>query len=477
MKRHKSLLAFLASLSLLLPPPVVQASEINIDLESSGRLEYNIDDAGNPDILITINDLQKLSTTVTEYETNVRKKWLEAFQYNGINFDNDFNAKLQDSGKDWSEMTIHKLSEGLKHLPQSWCKNVNSKHTQLSINTQESSADAVSPLSITGSVEYKLNIPKGWREREAIIDLTDIYREAMAAWSDSGFQDEHAKKVYHIHSAAQTNDTHEHAYNYVCNSYASDTSTNTTIGGCYTIPIKHHHYGSDSSGGGCYTKYIRHDHVGGTGASQGGANTCYTTALYHKHSTSSTTDQSTSQNAGTTSSQSKSGGCFTQNNSYWQNKGNYCKWENDGTEVGDKDDPDHSYKDWKKCKYCGDRQWCNAANCHESSCKIHNGGKNCSGKRIIKYDLNCGKDQTSVENWRLSCTLTPGPQVYNFYQSNLRALGLGDSYQGTDCPHYEGKIMKYACTRSYNCTELETMGSGNGCGKVAHQLLSMTVTF
>ena len=67
--------------------------------------------------------------------------------------------------------------------------------------------------------------------------------------------------------------------------------------------------------------------------------------------------------------------------------------------------------------------------------------------------------------------------MYNFYQSNLRALGLGDSYQGTDCPHYEGKIMKYACTRSYNCTELETMGSGNGCGKVAHQLLSMTVTF
>lgn len=467
---------------LILPPPRVQANEITVNLEGKGRLEYDLDADNDNEVVITQADLTQLSQKITEYEQDVRKIFLEAFQSKGINFDNNKNPKLQPSGKTWQELTVFNLTQGLRNLPESWCKNVNSSHMHLTVNTTESVADAVSPKDISGTVEYKLLVPKGWRTDDKVIDMTDIYREAMTAWQDPLFQNEHATKTYHIHSTSSTGETHTHPYNYSCSNYASDSSTVDARvfpggSGCYTIPILHHHYGNESTGGGCYTKCLRHDHVGGTGVSQGGANTCYTQANYHKHSTSSTSATSTSQNAGPTGSQNSSGGCFTQNNSYWQNKGRPCVWVGDGTEIGDSSDPEHNYKDWKKCKYCGDRAWCNAANCHESSCKIHNGSSDCTGKKITKYDLSCGKDQTSVVGWNLTCTKTPGPQKYNYYQSNLPSCGLGDSYTGTDCPDYEDKTMKYACTRSYNCTSLEKWGSGDGCGKTAHQLLSLTVVF
>lgn len=226
--------------------------KITINLESHGRLEYNQDNQNSPDIVITEKDLTTLSNSITQYERNVRKQLLESFQTLGVNFNNSNKAVLASSGKSYEELTVGQLTTGLQELPRSLCQSSN-KHVGIKVTGNDSAITADNVARVSGNVMYKLCIPKGWRDKEVLIDLSDIYKQAGLAWQNTTFQNSHAKKVYHVHSLTSDHDTIELGYNIPTPSpMYPDGYLTPEPTGCFTTPVYHTHIKDAWELGGCY---------------------------------------------------------------------------------------------------------------------------------------------------------------------------------------------------------------------------------
>lgn len=229
----------------------------------------------NQDVILEANDLHKLSETIINYDKEVKGKWQSALRSLGVNFDANKHATLQSNPI--RDLTIHELDLGTRDIPRSWCSDA--VHTNLRV----SSGEVISVVH--DKYDYKLTIPKGWRERQVVVDLTPIFEEGRARATEQVFiQKGEIVFTHHVHSTTRRNDTCT-SFDRVTFSKAGlpETPIQVPLGaevqGCFARreTVYHHHSGNQYTGGTCYaevaytgrcTGYLtvgqRHDEPGNT---------------------------------------------------------------------------------------------------------------------------------------------------------------------------------------------------------------------
>lgn len=154
------------------PPPISKATEVNVDVEGVGRLEYN------KDVIIDSADLYHLRDTIIKYDKDVKTQWKSAFKSLGVYFDANNEATLN-SNPDRA-LTIGQLTQGLRSILRSRLNN--NKHTNIVIGSSEQIVSIVEKKQ-----DYKVYIPKGWRNESLTLDLKQVFNEGMAQGTITNF--------------------------------------------------------------------------------------------------------------------------------------------------------------------------------------------------------------------------------------------------------------------------------------------------
>lgn len=154
-----------------------------MNLESRGRLEYDIENDGTLEVILQRDDLDSLYIAIHKYEENVRKVWLKAFQSNGMNFDDSNTVQLQPTGKTWDKLTIGNLANGLENLPES----KPSSGTNITIGVD---GKLMLPTgNMVANPQFSIKIPKGWVYSDLTFDLSALYKKgAEDAYTKIGVQ-------------------------------------------------------------------------------------------------------------------------------------------------------------------------------------------------------------------------------------------------------------------------------------------------
>lgn len=260
-------------------------------MRSYGRLEYDQDDAGNPDVLIDKQDLTALYSAIQKYDLQSKQELYNAFKFLGVGFDSNGSTRLGNMALSYDKYNMSQYVNGVRTIPRSWLTG--GQNVTLTDNRTANLSISASK-TYNAPVKYTLTVPKGWREQQTVVDLSDIYVKAGQLWTEQTFRDKHTDFTHHIHSNSSTSATGRSSTGVEadCNpggildgdKQAGNSVGVTTKGGCFNGEFKHwHDYTShaynasetkDTAGrpgwakaqsgyrsptkGGCYT--VRHNH-------------------------------------------------------------------------------------------------------------------------------------------------------------------------------------------------------------------------
>ncbi len=238
-----------------------------------------------------------------------------------------------------------------------------------------------------------------------------------------------------------------------------------TGGGCFGEKIYHIHKGNETSGGECYNSPVYHEHTGNT-QTWGG---CYNSPVYHLH----------------TGDENSGGACYEpvyHQHAQTCNKDEECKM----TYVGELTIV-RTYDDW--CSHHGNSQiTVITAHYKHSSCgagtllaghtfcwtcksfdKVHDYQVKVCGKNeatIENYRMSCGKGENVVDSWQLQCN--KNQTTIERYENSCGKTDQNIDSYNRNCDKNEASIDAYAqsCLKEEGDVEFYVRNCGKEEGTV-----------
>ena len=242
-------------------------------------------------MLIDKQDLTALYSAIQKYNLQSKQELYNAFKFLGVGFDSNGSTRLGNMALSYDKYKVSQYVNGVRTIPRSWLTG--GQNVTLTDNRTANLSISASK-TYDAPVKYTLTVPKGWREQQTVVDLSDIYVKAGQLWTEQTFRDKHTVFTHHIHSNSSTSETGHSTTGVEADcrpggisdgdKQAGNSVGVTTKGGCFNGEFKHwHDYTShaynasetkdtagrpswakaqsgyrSSTNGGCYT--VRHNH-------------------------------------------------------------------------------------------------------------------------------------------------------------------------------------------------------------------------